>query len=147
MEQLIDVFGIDWKLLIAQVVNFLILLGVLSYFLYRPVMKVLSERRDFIEKGVRDAEAASHQLTTASAEATTIVSGANKDADAIVARAKEEAAKERAAELRIAGERAEALVREAQMEADEAKRRALKDAEKEIAQSAVLAAERILRSK
>ena len=86
-------------------------------------------------------------MTTASAEATTIVSGANKDADAIVARAKEEAAKERAAELRIAGERAEALVREAQMEADEAKRRALKDAEKEIAQSAVLAAERILRSK
>ena len=128
MEQLIEVFGIDWKLILAQVVNFLILLGVLSYFLYRPVMKVLTERQQAIERGVRDAEAAGQKLAAAGEAATTIVSSANKDADAIVARAKEEAMKERALELRATADRGEAVVREAQLEPDEERRGAINSA-------------------
>ena len=38
MNELFAAFGIDWKLLLAQGVNFGIVLVALWYFLYRPVM-------------------------------------------------------------------------------------------------------------
>jgi F-type H+-transporting ATPase subunit b len=46
-----EALGIDWKLLIGQAVNFLILFGLLSWLLYKPVIKLLVER----EKKVKDA--------------------------------------------------------------------------------------------
>ena len=45
MQQLFAAFGINWKLLLIQGINFSVLLAILSYFLYRPLMKVIDERR------------------------------------------------------------------------------------------------------
>jgi len=63
MEEIAKVFGLDWKLLIIQAVNFGVLLLVLWYFLYKPVLKMLDERRGKIQKGVEDAENAEIRLT------------------------------------------------------------------------------------
>ena len=41
MEQLFEAFGIDWKLLLAQAINFGVLFLVLSYLLYKPVLSTL----------------------------------------------------------------------------------------------------------
>ncbi len=54
--ELLDKLGIDWRLLIAQLVNFLILVLILYKFLYKPLLKMLEGRREKIEKGLRDAE-------------------------------------------------------------------------------------------
>lgn len=54
--QILSTLGINWQLLIAQFVNFLILVGILSYFVYKPVLKILDERRDRIRKSMDDAE-------------------------------------------------------------------------------------------
>jgi len=50
MAELFTNLGINWKVLIAQIINFGILLFVLKYFLYGPVMKMLDSRREKLEQ-------------------------------------------------------------------------------------------------
>ncbi|HMA79010.1 MAG TPA: hypothetical protein VKP88_07860, partial [Candidatus Paceibacterota bacterium] len=58
MEQLIQAFGIDTRLIVVQIINFGLLLALLSYFLYRPILNLLEEREAKITQGIKDAEAA-----------------------------------------------------------------------------------------
>jgi len=145
MEKILEVFGIDWKLLIAQGVNFTILLVGLSYLLYKPVLKILNEREKKIADGVKAAEVAEKAAKDNQAERDAIVTSAHKDADTIVARATEEAKKEKNSLLKTAQERAEVVVSDARLEAEELKLRSAKESEKEVARIATLAAEKILR--
>lgn len=55
-------FGIQPILLAAQAVNFLILLFLLNKFLYRPIIKVIDERRQKIAEGVESAEKITAEL-------------------------------------------------------------------------------------
>ena len=146
MEQLIAVFGLDWKLLLGQIINFAVLLGVLSYFLYTPVMKMLKDRADAIASGLRAAEAAHVEREAVGAERGSIIAEAHHNAESIVARAEDEGKGERAAIIKAAQERADAVVRDAELEAEETKRAALRESEAEIARTAVLAAEKILKT-
>jgi F-type H+-transporting ATPase subunit b len=49
-------FGIDPVLIVAQIVNFLIVLFILKRFLYKPVMDLLKKRQESIEQGLKQAE-------------------------------------------------------------------------------------------
>ncbi len=147
MDQLLAAFGIDWKLLLAQGINFAIVLGVLSYFLYRPALRVIDARREKIAAGVRAAEEADARLAEADAKKGEIVGMAVREAEGIVAAARNRA-EERAGEIvENANLRADTLLKEASDRAEEAKRRAIKESEREITRAALLAAEKILREK
>ena len=65
MSELIKQFGVDWKLLIAQAINFFVLLAVLWKFAYKPILKVFRTRRASIAQGLQDAEEASQRLMQA----------------------------------------------------------------------------------
>ncbi|MEK7607984.1 MAG: hypothetical protein AAB495_00145 [Patescibacteria group bacterium] len=62
MEELLQKLGIDWKLLLSQAANFLLLLVILRIFAYKPLLKLLKERREKIEEGVQKAEEADTRL-------------------------------------------------------------------------------------
>jgi len=101
MEDLIRNFGIDWKLLLAQAVNFFILLLLLQKFAYKPILKVLRKRREEIEKGLRFTKNAEEKLGQIEKEKDDVLKKARTDGIAIVKDAektgrerKEEAAKE-----------------------------------------------------
>ncbi|MDO8559822.1 MAG: F0F1 ATP synthase subunit B [bacterium] len=64
MGDLVGKLGLDWRLLLAQVVNFGILLGVLTWAVYKPLLKVMGERRATIERGLNDAAAAQQKLAS-----------------------------------------------------------------------------------
>lgn len=145
MGSLLSAFGIQTHLLIAQLVNFAVLFGVLSYLLYKPVMKTLDERRAVVAKGVEDALEASEALAGANEKATEITRGAETDAEAIVTRAREEAGTEKDRLLKEAQARAEGIEKDAEARAKETSDRALRDSEKEIARLAILAAEKAMR--
>ncbi len=55
MQELFTKLGIDWRLLIAQIINFTVLLFVLYRFLYRPMLSLLEKRRKKIEKSLEEA--------------------------------------------------------------------------------------------
>jgi len=54
--EILDQFGVKPILLLAQIVNFIILLLVLKKFLYKPILKILEERKDKIAEGLANAE-------------------------------------------------------------------------------------------
>ena len=62
MNALLDQLGIDWKLFLSQAVNFFILLGVLTFFVYKPLMKVINKRTAIIKEGLVKAEEADVRL-------------------------------------------------------------------------------------
>ncbi len=62
MDQFVSQLGIDWRLLVSQAVNFLVVLLVLRLFVYKPVLKTLHERRAKIEEGVTKAAEAERRL-------------------------------------------------------------------------------------
>lgn len=50
--------SIDWFTFAAQIVNFLILVGLLRYFLYGPIVRAMQERERRVTQKLSDAEAA-----------------------------------------------------------------------------------------
>ena len=145
MEQLFDAFGIDGKLLLAQLVNFGVLFVALTWLLYKPVMKTLDERAAKIRQGVEDAERAAEAAANADAEAQKVVQGASEEADTIVGTAREHANAEKARIVKDAEARAAQVQADAEARAEETASRALRESEKEVARLAVLAAEKVLR--
>lgn len=147
MDALLEAFGVDWKLLIAQAVNFGIVLLALTYLLYKPVMKTLDERAHKIAKGVEDATRAEEKLAHADEAAAHTVRTAEQEAEAVVARARDEASSERTRIVKEAEIRAATVLSDAELRAKENAASALRESEKEIARLAVLAAEKVLKEK
>jgi F-type H+-transporting ATPase subunit b len=147
MSQLFDAFGLQLPLLIAQVVNFGILMVGLRYFLYKPVMKTLEERREKIAQGVHAAEVATEKAAKADEEAHAVLKGAESEAEALVATARDTAQSERARIIKEAEARAASVEKDADERAKEDAARILRESEKEIARLSVLAAEKVLRTK
>jgi F-type H+-transporting ATPase subunit b len=147
MSQLVSVFGLDWRLLFIQAFNFAVLLAVLWYFLYRPVLRIIDERRAKVAEGVRVAEAAAQKLEEAKRKGDEVVVGAVREGEKIVADARATAQVRGGAIVSAAEARAAAALKEAQMKGEEAKRLAIESSEREIARAAMLAAEKILREK
>src|SRR3989344_6005858 len=97
MNELFAAFGVDWKLLAAQGVNFGIVLVALWYFLYRPVMTTLEKRRTLVAKGVEDAQRAGEKLARADAAAAARGAAAEGGAGGIGAEARSAGSGEKAA--------------------------------------------------
>ena len=89
---LLGSLGIDVRLLIVQAIAFLILLWVLTKFVYPVLSGMLEKREATIREGVEAAQHAEQKATEANAEVEALLSNARKQAKAVIASAKEEAA-------------------------------------------------------
>lgn len=147
MGQLFVAFGVNWKLLLIQAVNFGLLLSVLTYFLYKPLMGIIDKRREMIAESVHKAEAADLTLSDAKAEGEQMIGAAARDAEALVATARSRADEKGSEIVRAAEAKAHAVMKDAEARAEEAQRLAMQESSKEIARAAMLAAEKILREK
>lgn len=147
MNELFAAFGLNWKLLLIQALNFGILLYLLWRFLYDPILKMIDERRTKIAEGVQKAEAADRRLAEADAKGKGIVASASKEAESVVASARSRADEQSSDILKRSQERANQILTDAQARAEEVRRQALAAGEKEIARAAMLAAEKILKEK
>ena len=89
--RLIEALGLDLKIFIAQLLNFSILIFVLWRFAYKPVFKILEERRLKIAKGLEDSDESAKKLAQAGEEKKEIISLARKEANEIIEEAKSRA--------------------------------------------------------
>ncbi len=83
--------GVDWRLLIAQIVNFLVLLWVLRRFAYVPMLRFLDTRGKRIEKGLEDAKMATDKLLEIEIREREILEAAQKEASVILMEARDNA--------------------------------------------------------
>ncbi len=147
MSEIIQVFGIDWKLLLIQAFNFSVLLLALWYFLYKPVIKMLDKRQKIIEKGVVNAEKSEKRLVEIEDERDEIISKATTVGNKIISDAKNRGDEKASEIISDANIRSESILADATARGKEAKERALRESKEEIAKTAILAAEKVLKEK
>lgn len=87
-------FGINWKLFIAHVINFAIVLGVLWFFAYKPLMKLMSDRTKKIEEGVKRADEMDARVKELEQERETVLAEARSEAKRVVEEAEVSAKKQ-----------------------------------------------------
>lgn len=144
---LLGALGIDLKLFLTQLIAFLILVAILGKFVYPFLVKSIDERRETIEKSLKDAKVVQEASEKAEERIQELLANARKDADDILARSHSEASAQVAEAEEKAKTRAEQIVKDAhaQLEADVAKARlALK---KDTAALVAIATERVLHEK
>ncbi len=91
MNSLINALGLDLRILLAQLVNFAVLIFVLWRFAYQPIFKMLEDRRLKIAQGVKDSEDSALKLEEAEAKKKELIAEARKEANLIIEDAKNRA--------------------------------------------------------
>lgn len=142
--ELIKQLGIDWRLLLAQIVNFFIILFVLHRFAYKPVMAALERRTKKIEQGLRDAKAMEEERAQLAKEVERNLQAAARQGQEIVASA-ESAAKQLKEELLVqAKQEAGQLAKRTQEQLAAERVRVLDAVRGEVADLVVATTERVL---
>lgn len=142
--ELLANLGIDWRLLIAQLINFTILLAVLYKFLYKPVLKLLHERSARIEEGLKNAEAVEIKLRAAAEAYEAKLREAHSEAQKILEQTQKEAEKMRA-ELSVKAQKeAEKIVTGGRTRLSAERDRIMEEAADELADLVEHATEHVL---
>ena len=140
----IAALGISLPGLIAQLVNFGILLLVLRLFLFKPIMKVMDERKRKIEEGLQASTKAAQAAESSQEESRRAMEQARAEGRDLIGRAQETAAR-LGIELEAQARReAEAIVVRARAEIDRERQQAIQSLRAEFADLTVRAAERVV---
>ncbi len=89
--ELFNALGLNVKILIAQFINFAVLLFVFWKFGYTPMAKFLEGRRKKIEKGIEDAQKAEEKLEQIIEKEKNVLKKAKKEASKILDEARAQA--------------------------------------------------------
>jgi len=147
MEELVKTFHIDANLLLAQLVNFSIVLLVLYKFAYKPILKTLNDRTNKIEKGLKDAEDAQNKLAEMEKKEKAILTKAKEEGQKIIVAAEETARKNKEELLLETKQQAEKLLTDAGKKIEDEKSKMISDVRSEVAGLVVRATEKILGEK
>jgi F-type H+-transporting ATPase subunit b len=144
MSELFTNLGIDWRLLIAQAVNFLLILFLLKKFVFKKVIAHLEARRARIEQGLELTEKAKHEMDRINESRLRELEKGREAGEKVLADARNIAsAKEKEALAMVRGE-AERMLQKAKGEAEKEKIDSIRGAKDEAQKLAVFMAEKIL---
>src|SRR3977135_1020553 len=84
VQQIAHTFGVDWPHLLSQIISFSVVCVLLHRFAYKPVLKILDERRQQIAQGLADTEKIRAKRPQAGATGREIVLKANGQATKLI---------------------------------------------------------------
>jgi len=147
MSELIAKLGIDWKILIAQLINFGLVVLVLWRFAYKPIIAMLEQRTAKIEGGVKNAERVEQELKDIMVRREEELKKARQESQAIVEQARRDAGVLRD-ELRQAAEtEAQHVLAQTRQSMAAEKTQMMQEAKGELALMVRMAAEKVLSEK
>ena len=147
MESIIGTFHIDWKIIIAQAINFGVVFTILYLFALKPLSKLMEERSRKIGKGIEDAKTNADILARTETEYNDAIAKAKSEANKIFQEGKIEADQKRAEMLEKAHAEVAAAVDSGKKQLEAEKTRMVEEAKKEIVTLALKATEKLLGAK
>lgn len=147
MEELIIKLGIDWKLLIAQIVNFGLLMFLLYKFAYGPMIKFLDKRSKKIADGILNAEEMDKRKKEIEEQGRKIAGKAQEKANELLKESKELAEKEYNRLIEEAREKVKKAIEEAKESISNEKELAIEDAKTELGNLVLMATKKVLGEK
>ena len=124
--------GIDWKMLIAQLISFSIVFFILWRFAYKPIFTLLQLRREKIAQGLANAEKSRAQLAKTEADRQKTLADAGDQANRLIDEARSAAAKVREVETQKAIAAAEQIIAKAREAAAQDHARMLDELKREV---------------
>ena len=145
VTRLMDNFGVQGDLLVAQVINFCLVSYVLYRFAIKPVLKTVEERQKKISEGLQYAEEMKVQLAAAEQERLDLLKKAQEDAQSLFAKTKRESETYLQEQKHIAEQKVEQMLTQAQGTIESERRKMLAEAKTEVAGLVVATTERVLK--
>lgn len=137
-------FGVNGKLLIAQLFNVGIILLVAARWIYRPLLRLLDDRGKIIEDGLTHAAQAKQELAGAHTQRANILAEAEGEARTIIERAWKEGEEARDVLKEQTRQDLERQLQEAKQRLQEEKNVVLRTVQQELAELVVLVTRRAL---
>ena len=136
--------GINGSTLLAQLVNFFILFGLLYFFAYKPILRMFDERSRRIKESVEQAERVREEAARSDEEHRKKLESASKEGQEAIARAMRAGDEVRQTAEEKAKVQAEALLDKARQEIQRERDEAIGELQQEFADLAIVAAEKVI---
>jgi F-type H+-transporting ATPase subunit b len=144
MESFINTFHIDWKIIIAQAINFIIVLFILYFLVVKPLKKMMSERTTLIEGGISDAKTNAEMLKNTHKEYNEIVARAKTEAHTIFQEGKQEAENKKSEMIENAKKEVENMILNGKKMLESERAKIIEEAKEEIVSLVVKSTEKLL---
>src|SRR5512136_190053 len=136
--------GIELPHLLAFMINFGLLLFLLTFVLYKPITKTLDERAAKIKESLEKAEQIKQESVRAEESVKAQIEAGRKEGQAIIAQAAQNAERVKEEAKAEARKEAEALIQKAQAQIETDREESFNKLRREFADLAVLAAEKVI---
>ena len=137
--------GLNLPSLIAYLLNFLILLGILFFFAYKPILRLLDQRSERIRESLEAADRAREEAATSRDVVEQQLNDARREGQRLLDQAREAAERLRGDEMDRARREAEAFVERARSDIQRERDSAISEVRSHFGDLAITAAERVIR--
>ncbi|OGG39055.1 ATP synthase F0 subunit B [Candidatus Jorgensenbacteria bacterium GWA1_49_17] len=142
MSELIHNLGIEWKVLLAQIVNFAVLLFILKKFAYKPILKVLNDRQKRIEEAINRSKSVDKRMAEIETLKEKVLDEARRESEAIIKKAEEAALRVKESVLKEAHSVSEKLLVDTGKKIQAEREKIFREAKSEIADLVYAAVEK-----
>ena len=139
-----DELGLNVPVLVAQLVNFFILLVLLRIFLYRPILDMLDRRSQRIREGLEAADQSKEHAAQAEQEVAQQLDEARRQGQSLIGQAQETANRLQEEARNQARREGEALLERARSEIQLERDQAIAELRREFGDLTVSAAEKVI---
>ena len=141
---MVEALGISLKEFIFYLINFLILVGILTKFLYRPFLDMLAKRKQSIKDALDNAELTNRRADEKMENYDRRIAKVEEEGREIIRNAKMKADAQARDIIDEANKQAADMIAKAETAIQKEKEKAMVDMKHEIAALAILAAEKIV---
>ena len=141
----ISALGINLPSLLAQLINFTLLLVLLTVLAYKPLLRVLDERKKRIQQGLEASEEAQRRLAQTEQEVARELDKSRQEGQTLIAQAQQMSARIQEEGRQQARAESEQLLQRARSEIQMERDGAIADLRREFADLTIRAAERVIK--
>jgi len=141
----LGMLGINLKIFIAQLINFVVVLLVLWKWVYQPLVKLLDDRASRIEKSMKQTQEIEERLAKSEKEQKHILVQARGEAASVLEQARTDAENRKKELIDCAKQEVQRVVTQGKEQLKAEKVTMIKEAKSEIVEIAIAAAEKILK--
>jgi len=140
----VEGLGISLPTLVAQIINFAILLGLLYLVAYKPIMRMLDERSRKVKESMEQTELIKQQAERAEEEVKKQIEAAGREGQEMIARAVRSGEEVRQKAQQEARQDVESIIARAGVEIQRERDEAIGELRKEFADLTILAAGKVI---
>jgi F-type H+-transporting ATPase subunit b len=142
--EILETLGINWGMLIAQIINFALLMTALTYFLYKPALRVIDERRERIRESMDNAAKLEQRVHDLEKDRKKRLKEIDAEALSLLEQARQQAESMKKEILDAARAEADTVLEKGRKQLDNERKKLLSDMQNTVIAASIQLSERIL---